>query len=230
MKKIPLFFCLFGISSGAFALDQKSTLQKQLTQLGLENVVLTSSPISGIEMAKTDNGIFYISQDGKYLLDGKMYALSPKGVVNITNKMLLKELDGDKHSMIIFPAKQEKYVVTAFIDITCHYCHLMFEQTKAYNELGITVRYLPFPRKGLNAISAQQMEAIWTSPDPTYALTQAEIEKKFPEKMKTPNVVKKQYILAEQLGINGVPALILDNGEVIGGYIPPERLLHLLSK
>lgn len=230
MKKIPLFFCLFGISSGALALDQKSTLQKQLTQLGLENVVLTSSPISGIEMAKTDNGIFYISQDGKYLLDGKMYALSPKGVINITNKMLLKELDGDKHSMIIFPAKQEKYVVTAFIDITCHYCHLMFEQTKAYNELGITVRYLPFPRKGLNAISAQQMEAIWTSPDPTYALTQAEIEKKFPEKMKTPNVVKKQYILAEQLGINGVPALILDNGEVIGGYIPPERLLHLLSK
>ena len=46
--------------------------------------------------------------------------------------------------MIIYPAKNEKYVVTVFMDITCHYCHILHQQVKEYNDLGITVRYLAF--------------------------------------------------------------------------------------
>ena len=53
--------------------------------------------------------------------------------------------------MIVYPAKNEKHVVTVFIDISCHYCHLLHQQIKEYNELGITVRYLAFPRAGLNS-------------------------------------------------------------------------------
>lgn len=67
--------------------------------------------------------------------------------------------------MIVYPAEKEKYVITVFMDITCHYCHLLHQKIKEYNELGITVRYLAFPRAGLNSNTAKQMEAIWTSRD-----------------------------------------------------------------
>ncbi|VDY38508.1 thiol:disulfide interchange protein [Salmonella enterica subsp. enterica serovar Daytona] len=32
--------------------------------------------------------------------------------------------------------------------ITCGYCHKLHEEMKDYNALGITVRYLAFPRPG----------------------------------------------------------------------------------
>ena len=58
--------------------------------------------------------------------------------------------------MIVYPAKNEKHVVTVFMDITCHYCHLLHQQLKEYNDLGIAVRYLAFPRAGMNNQTAKQ--------------------------------------------------------------------------
>lgn len=50
--------------------------------------------------------------------------------------------------MIEYKAANEKYVVTVFTDITCGYCVRLHSQMKEYNDLGITVRYMAFPRQG----------------------------------------------------------------------------------
>lgn len=44
----------------------------------------------------------------------------------------------------MYPAKNEKYVVVVMD--SCHYLHLLHQQVSEYNKLGITVRYLAFPR------------------------------------------------------------------------------------
>jgi thiol:disulfide interchange protein DsbC len=56
--------------------------------------------------------------------------------------------------MIVYKAPQEKHVITVFTDITCGYCHKLHEQMSDYNALGITVRYLAFPRQGCKASRA----------------------------------------------------------------------------
>lgn len=53
--------------------------------------------------------------------------------------------------MIVYKAPEEKHVITVFTDITCGYCRKLHEQMKDYNALGITVRYLAFPRQGLSS-------------------------------------------------------------------------------
>lgn len=53
--------------------------------------------------------------------------------------------------MIVYKAPDEKHVITVFTDITCGYCHKLHEEMKDYNALGITVRYLAFPRQGLES-------------------------------------------------------------------------------
>jgi thiol:disulfide interchange protein DsbC len=35
--------------------------------------------------------------------------------------------------------------------------------------------------------------------------------------------------LAEQFGVSGTPTIVLDNGEVIPGYVPAERLSRMLA-
>ncbi len=228
MKKLLGAMMCFVLTGTALA--QENPLQQKLAQIGLTQVKLSPTPIKGLQVASTERGIFYVSEDGEYLIDGKMYQLTSQGAVNLTNQVLMQKLNAFAKEMIVFPAKNEKYVVNVFLDTSCYYCHLMFAQTEKYNELGITVRYLAFPaRSGIHSESAQQMEAIWTAENPNYALQQAENEKIYPSQLKQPKVVKAQYLLGEQFGVRGTPAIVTASGELLNGYIKPDALLHMLE-
>ena len=157
-----------------------------------------------------------------------MYELTNKGPVDVASKFLADKVNALKNEMIVYPAKNEKHVVTVFMDITCHYCHLLHQQIKEYNDLGITIRYLAFPRAGMNE-TARQMEAIWTAKDPVFALNEAE-KGNLPKELKTPNIVRKHYDLGIQLGVKGTPSIVTSTGEMLGGYLKPQDLLAVLQE
>ncbi|OOF49020.1 bifunctional protein-disulfide isomerase/oxidoreductase DsbC [Rodentibacter trehalosifermentans] len=226
MNKI-LTALLCGITLNAMADD--AAIQSQLKALGATHIEIKNSPVSGIKTAVTDEGIIYVTEDGKYAFQGKLYALTNKGPVDVSGKLLMDKLNAYKNEMIVYPAKNEKHVVTVFMDITCHYCHLLHQQVNAYNDLGITVRYLAFPRAGMNTETAKQMEAIWTAKDPVFALNEAE-KGNLPKVLKTPNIVKKHYELGVQFGVRGTPSIVTSTGEVIGGYLKPADLLAALEE
>ncbi|WP_315567217.1 bifunctional protein-disulfide isomerase/oxidoreductase DsbC [Aggregatibacter aphrophilus] len=226
MKKIITTLSLLAISISVTAND--AALKSKLEKLGVRDIDIQTSPIKGLKTVVSDQSIFYASEDGEYLLQGKIYKLTDKGISNVTNKVLLDKLNALKNEMIVYPAKNEKHVVTVFMDITCHYCHLLHQQVKEYNDLGITVRYLAFPRAGMESQTAGQMEAIFTAKDPTFALNEAE-KGNLPKELKTPNVVRKHYLLGAQFGVNGTPTIITSEGEVIGGYLKPADLLAALE-
>ena len=226
MKKI---FTALLCMAAANAMANDATIKSKLQSLGASNIDVKSSPISGIKTAVTDQGVLYVTDDGKYAFQGKLYELTNNGPVDVSGKILVDKLNSYKNEMIVYPAKNEKHVVTVFMDITCHYCHLLHQQLKEYNDLGITVRYLAFPRAGMNNQTAKQMEAIWTAKDPVFALNEAE-KGNLPKEVKTPNVVKKHYELGAQFGVNGTPSIVTSTGELIGGYLKPADLLSALEE
>lgn len=216
------------ISASATAMASDAEIKSKLQALGAKNIEVKDSPVKGLKTAVTDQGILYVSENGQYVLQGKMYELTNKGPVDVAGKLLADKVNALKNEMIIYPAKNEKYVVTVFMDITCHYCHILHQQVKEYNDLGITVRYLAFPRAGMNE-TARQMEAIWTSKDPVFALNEAE-KGNLPKELKTPNIVKRHYDLGVQLGVQGTPSIVTSTGELIGGYLKPKDLLAALKE
>ncbi|OOS00964.1 bifunctional protein-disulfide isomerase/oxidoreductase DsbC [Canicola haemoglobinophilus] len=226
MKKFLITSLAIAIST--FATADNAAISNNLQKLGVSDVKITDSPIQNIKTVLSDKGVFYISEDGKYLLQGSLYEITDKGVTDLTSKALLDKLNNLENEMIVYPAKNEKHVVTVFMDITCHYCHLLHKQMKEYNDLGITVRYLAFPRSGLNNNTAKQMEAIWTSQDPVFALDEAE-KGHLPKELKTPNMIKKHYELGVQFGVRGTPSIVTESGELIGGYLEPTKLLQALE-
>lgn len=204
-------------------------LQKQLEAVGATNVSLRDSALPGFKTAVSDQGVVQISQDGRFVIFGQVFELKNGKAIDITHQALLSELEALKDEMIIYPAKNQKHVVTVFMDITCHYCHLLHAKIKEYNELGITVRYLAFPRAGLSTQTAKQMEAIWTAKDRVFALDEAE-KGNLPTALKTPNIVKKHYELGLKFGVNGTPNIITQEGEVFPGFVEPKELLNMLTR
>lgn len=226
MNKILTALSLVAVSSMALADD--AAIINNLKKLGATQVEVKNSPMKGIKTVITDQGLLYASEDGKYMLQGKLFELTDKGPVDVSAQALMGVLESYKNEMIVYPAKNEKHIVTVFMDITCHYCHKLHEEMKGYNDLGITVRYLAFPRRGMDK-TAQQMESIFTAKDKVQALNDAEMGK-LPTELKTPQIVKKHYDLGVQFGVRGTPAIVTSSGELIGGYLPPKDLLAALEE
>lgn len=228
MNKISLALIALGLSTATVWANDASLKQK-LEKMGATNVAISPSVLPNFKTAVTDQGVLQISQDGRFVIQGQVFELKDGKAIDITNNALLSELNALEKEMIVYPAKNEKHVVTVFMDITCHYCHILHGKMKEYNDLGITIRYLAFPRGGMQTKTAQEMEAIWTADDKVFALNEAE-NGNVPKHLKTPKIVKKHYELGLKFGVNGTPNMITKEGELIRGYVEPKELLSMLNE
>lgn len=221
---------LLGVSLlAATAVASDANLKAQLEKMGASNVKISPSALPNFKTAVTDQGVLQISENGRFVIQGQVFELKNGKAVDITNNALLTELNALQNEMIVYPAKNEKHVITVFMDITCHYCHILHTKIKEYNDLGITIRYLAFPRGGMNTQTAKQMEAIWTAKDRVFALNEAE-NGNLPKEQKTPSIVKKHYELGLKFGVNGTPNMVTTDGELIRGYVEPKELAKMLSE
>ncbi len=198
--------------------------------MGIKAENISPSQLSDISAILTEHGIIYMSNDGKYLLQGPLYDISGSTPKNISNQVLVKKLDALNNQMIVYKAPKEKHVVTVFTDITCGYCRKLHENMQEYNDLGITVRYLAFPRHGLQHQSAKDMQSIWCSATPNKSLNAVFKGEKVSPIKECKTDIAKQYQLGLQFGVQGTPAIVLKDGSVLGGYLPPKDLLATLEK
>jgi thiol:disulfide interchange protein DsbC len=229
MKKSLLLLPMLIAAFTGLAHADDAAIQQTLKKLDIQQTDIQPSPILGLSTVMTRNGVLYISADGKHLLQGPLYDVSGSQPVNVTNQMLMKKLEVLSSEMIIYKAPQEKFVVTVFTDITCGYCRKLHEQMKDYNALGITVRYLAFPRQGLSSQAEKDMRAIWCMADRNKAFEDVmkgiEIS---PGACKTD--ISTHYQLGVQFGIQGTPAIVLQDGTVIPGYLGPQEMIQMLNK
>ncbi|MGL6020778.1 MAG: bifunctional protein-disulfide isomerase/oxidoreductase DsbC [Gibbsiella quercinecans] len=229
MKKgLMLLSALMASLIGSAHADD-AAIQKALGGLGIQQADVQPSPVAGLKTVLTESGVLYVSEDGKHILQGPLYDVSGGEPVNVTNKLLIARLDALQDQMIVYKAPQEKQVITVFTDITCGYCHKLHQQMKEYNAQGITVRYLAFPRQGLNSEAEKNMQSIWCTADKAKAFDAAmKGDAISPATCKTD--ISKHYALGVQFGIQGTPAIILQNGMMIPGYQGPKELAAMLNE
>ena len=94
--------------AAANAMADDAAIKRKLQSFNISNIVIKSSPISGIKTAVTDQGILYVSEDGKYLFEGKLYELTNNGPIDVAGKILVDKLNSYKDEMIVYPAKKMK--------------------------------------------------------------------------------------------------------------------------
>jgi thiol:disulfide interchange protein DsbC len=196
---------------------------------------LRASPIPGVFELTRGSDIAYVSEDGKYVIAGDLYDLSAND--NLTEQHRRSErvkllATVPESEMVVFAPKDPKYTVTVFTDVDCGYCRKLHSQIAEYNRLGIRVRYMFYPRSGPDTESWAKAEEVWCSSNRGDALTRA----KRGETLKAPTncsgvPVARQYQLGKDMGVQGTPAILMDNGEMLPGYLSPAMLAqHLRGK
>lgn len=175
--------------------------------------------------------VIYVSQDGRYALEGDILDLKSRR--NLTEdrratKRLaaLSSLGEDK--MIIFAPKEVKHTISVFTDIDCGYCRKLHSQISQFNAEGIKVRYMAFPRDGLASPSYEKAVSVWCAADRNTALTRAKAGQEI-ETKSCDNPVKTEYELGRKMGVTGTPTIVLEDGSILPGYVPPKQLAMMLD-
>ena len=196
-----------------------------------KTIAISETPIEGILQVQINSDIVYVTTDGQYLLQGQIMDIDSR--VNITDQAmsglrvdLITELNRDEQ--ISFSPDKPKYDLLVFTDLDCGYCRKLHNQMAEYNEVGIAIHYLAFPRAGIGSASFDKYVSVWCADDQNEAMTLAK-NGADPEPQDCANPVEDQYQLGREIGVTGTPALITADGTLIPGYMPPATLRQRLD-
>ncbi len=207
----------------------KSRLEKLAPKEQASSIKATALP--GIYEVMYGSEVFYFSADGRYVLQGALVDLETNENLTETARStiridLFKDLD--ESEMIVFSPKKPRHTLTVFTDIDCGYCRKLHSEMDELNSYGIKVRYMMFPRSGVNTPSYYKAVNVWCSKDQQDSMTKAKAGESIPS-ASCNNPVESQMLIGQKMGVTGTPALLLENGTLIPGYRPAKELADLLD-
>ena len=194
-----------------------------------DHVVETS--LSGMYEVRYGSIIVYLSGDGRFMLRGDLIDLDAgRNVTEAARRAVRAEAIGElgEAGMIVFAPESPKHIITVFTDVDCPYCARMHRQMADYNRLGIAIRYTAFPRAGDGSPTWEKMVSVWCADDQQGAMTDAKAGVAVaPASCENP--VGEHYQTGQEIGVSGTPAIVLESGDLIPGYVPPVELLDRLD-
>ena len=221
-------------SSVALAADPDQAIRQALKSLqpDLPIEAISESPMPGLYQVQLKGGrLIYASADAQFVLQGFLYQVKDGKTVNLTeqaeSKGVAKEINAiPSAEMVVFPADpkaEKKTHITVFTDTDCGYCQKLHSEVAELNRRGVEVRYVAFPRQGIGSHSYDTLVSVWCAKDRREAMNLAKSRKEVPA-AKCDNPVAKQYALGQMIGVQGTPAVVLANGQMIPGYQPAPQL------
>lgn len=219
----------------------EETIAKSLRAAQPSLVLLSAEQVPGqdlYEVELTSGEVLYSTADGQYFVYGSLFQATQGELVNITAKRsdekrlaLMGKLD--PKDMVVFASKgEEKAVINVFTDVDCGYCRKLHREVPRLNELGVTVRYLAYPRAGVYADqkrtqftgSYKKLKSVWCDADRPAAMNKAKATGFIKENLNCEAPIEAQLALGAEFGVRGTPAIVLQDGELLPGYMPADEL------
>ena len=234
MKKVVFIAFMLSFASQAYSGDVPQAIYDQLNKVvpGYDPANVSLSPVTGLYEFIADGHILYISEDGRYVISGDVIDMETR--TNLTKqkqgKVTLAAIEkvGDDQ-MIIFGDDKDTRTLTIFTDVDCPYCSMMHKEVPKLNEAGIRIRYLLYPRAGMASPTYAKSVSVWCSDDPKKAIGIAKSGGKV-ESRTCDNPVEDHMKLGEMVGVSGTPTLIIDDGRILPGYVPADKLIAIINQ
>jgi len=225
---------LLTASLAAQAQDDFSVVEERIRELApnAQSIAIAETPVEGLLLVQVGGDVVYATADGKFLFQGRLVNLDTREDLTETAKTNIRRelLAGmDTSKQITFSPEKPEYDLTVFTDIDCGYCRKLHAQVKEYNDSGIAIHYMAFPRAGIGSHSYEKAVSVWCADDQQAALTLAK-QGAEPDPEQCENPIAEQYKLGIALGVTGTPALLTSDGTLIPGYIAPEKLRARLDE
>jgi thiol:disulfide interchange protein DsbC len=221
--------------AGAATVEEtlKDTLREASSQLQPKTV--KPAPIKGFYEVMLEGGqLIYMTESADYFFAGPLYQVGPGQLNNLTEertgeiRLSMLETVSPGETIDFTPKGEVKASIKVFTDISCAYCRKLHLDMPKLNELGIEIRYMAYPRAGINSSVYRDMVSVWCADDPQQAMTDAKSDRPL-QKRDCDNPVAKHYQLGRQLNITGTPTLVFSDGSIMPGYVAPEKLARSLG-
>jgi thiol:disulfide interchange protein DsbC len=234
MRKLIKIATLFLLGLTLPTANADEAAIRQAMAESMPNVKIDSvkpSEIKGLYEVIVGANIFYVSEDGKYLLQGRLVDVAARKdlteeKLSGTRKLAIEKIG--QENMIVFKPKIKKYTVSVFTDIDCGYCRKLHSEIDQYLAQGITIQYLFFPRAGKGSDSYNKAVSVWCAKDRNVALTDAKKGNTPPAKT-CDNPVDEHMRLGEDFDVKGTPMIVTEKGNVYPGYLPAKQLAEALK-
>lgn len=216
----------------AIANEDIAKLEKSLSERlpQFEVSYIKKTPIDGIYQVIIGGQVIYMTGDARYMIDGNLIDLSTKknyseDAMSVIRLSQIEKLGEDK--MVIYTPDNTKHTITVVTDIDCPYCRRLHSEMDEYMAGGVKVRYIFMPLKGQG--DYRTTVSVWCAKDQNEALdlakSGAELEAKDCE-----NPIDEHLSISRNLGVRGTPAIILQDGSMLPGYVPAGKLIAELAK
>lgn len=261
MRILAALLTVFAVTSTSFADDVAQTAveaAQKNDQLTLKveakisqsfgqpvkvNEVVSLAKGQVIEAILVDGTIIHLTPDLTHMVfRGELYELVPNRPHNITKGRNDRKREGlvaglKEKDLIIFKAKgKEKQVINVFTDIDCGYCRKLHGEIDQLNDLGITVRYLAYPRAGIInrntgqlTSSFKKIKSVWCDANPAKAMTLAKSTGEIADNLSCDAPIAEHLSLGGEVGVSGTPAIVLEDGRFIEGYLPADKLAKAIG-
>jgi len=238
MKIFAFALCSFLLAGSAQAQEVSQEIQDQIRNSlkillpGILPDEIRATPLGNLYEVTFGGRLVYLTADGRYLIQGKMIDLETRTEITEERLSELKQAALAKvgeDQMVIYGPEDAKDTVTVFTDIDCGFCRKLHSEMARYNEEGIRIRYLFYPRAGIGSDSYNKAVSVWCADDSKAAMDQAKAGKNVAART-CDNPVQTHYELGQTMRVTGTPALILEDGEMVPGYVPAHKLRKALDE
>lgn len=237
LNAIAILLVSFSSTQWAMAASEKEILGNlSAVRPDLKFEFVGEAVLPGFYAVQVEGGpLLYVSADGGHFFDGNLYQITRSQFVDVRDMALngtRRDVFASRSTddMIVFkPAGQTKAIINVFTDVDCGYCRKLHNEVPQLNAMGIEVRYLAFPRAGLESASYDKIATAWCSDTPNKTLTAIKNGERTVTSVCEDNPVADHYRLGGSLGVTGTPAIILMDGTLVPGYKPAAELAELLG-
>lgn len=235
MKLLPLLLLVTALST-SFTVSAETDGVAKLRQAlanSMPNIVptkISETPVDGLYEVIVGSQVVYMSADARYMIEGDLIDWKTKRNVSEEAKSGIRLAALDKlgaDNMLIYKPEKVDNTITVISDINCGYCRKLHSEMPEYMKNNIEVRYIFMSERGGSA-GMKKTISVWCADDPQQALNIAKAGGEVEEKT-CDNPIKKHAQLAHDLGVRGTPAIILESGRLLAGYVPVGELAAALQ-
>ena len=221
------------VSMGLAQADEaaiRKVLGEKFPEANIASVQKT--PYSGLYEVYMDGQLVYSDANANYIFMGDVLDVKNRSNLTQARLSILNAVKWDSlplaNAIKMVKGKGERKIVV-FSDVDCPYCRKFeAELSKVDN---ITVYTFLYPIEGLHPKAVQTSRQIWCAPNKNKAWDEYLGSGKIPANDgKCANPVDQNIALANKLGINGTPTIILSNGQRIPGMVPATRLEEIMKQ
>lgn len=201
--------------------------------IGAKVQEIRKTPVSGIVSVEVEDGsTVYTTMDASFFFVGDLYQRESGAIVNLSKirlqQIAKKIIDTTPEStMIVYPAPNQKTVITVLTDVDCPYCQKLHADIASLSELGVTVRYMAFARMGVDSETGEKMQSVWCSNDQKAEMDRAMMRLDVENRQCGQNPIAMHYAAAQSIKASGTPTIIMQDGFLMPGYNAPEAIAEL---